>query len=55
MVGLQAMTEFLKEATLSGSDLHLDVRTEHTVPHFDISSTNSLVLQAKEVKLLLFS
>ncbi|XP_025086885.1 CD109 antigen-like [Pomacea canaliculata] len=49
MVGLQAMTEFLKEATLSGSDLHLDVRTEHTVPHFDISSTNSLVLQAKEL------
>ncbi|PVD35131.1 hypothetical protein C0Q70_06412 [Pomacea canaliculata] len=52
MVGLQAMTEFLKEATLSGSDLHLDVRTEHTVPHFDISSTNSLVLQAKELSFI---
>lgn len=50
IVGLQAMTEFLKESSPSGLDLHLDVRTEHTAPHFDVTSANSLVLQAKEVK-----
>ena len=49
MVGLQAMTEFVHQAVPAGFDLHLDVRAQHSDAHFDVTTSNALVLQSKDV------
>ena len=49
MVGLQAMTEFVHQAVPGGYELQLDVRAQHSDAHFDVTTTNALVLQSKDV------
>ncbi|KAK7096877.1 hypothetical protein V1264_003921 [Littorina saxatilis] len=48
VVGLQAMTEFVHQAVPAGYDLHLEVRAQHTEAHFNVTTSNSLVLQSKD-------
>jgi hypothetical protein len=50
VVGLQALTQFVHQATPNGYIVHLDVRADTSDSHFDVNTTNSLVLQSKDVR-----